>query len=100
MPARDYDEEDEYEYGRNQPGQSTTGNMPAPAAATGRRRFHSTGGAEPLGPALFKLVKCLECGQQYNLKTGKPIGALHITLYTLVMAVLDSGPASSRLTSC
>ncbi|MBM3981982.1 MAG: hypothetical protein FJ304_17250 [Planctomycetes bacterium] len=44
------------------------------------------GGA--VGPALFSQVKCADCGQNFNRKTGKPIGALVITLYSLVGVVI------------
>jgi hypothetical protein len=36
-------------------------------------------------------VRCLRCGQNYNRNSGKPIGAVHIIVYTLVMLVIAFG---------
>ena len=41
-----------------------------------------------IDPAVFKLVECKDCGQRYNRTTGKPIGAAHALLYTLVVALI------------
>ncbi|MDB5305922.1 MAG: hypothetical protein JWO38_124 [Gemmataceae bacterium] len=41
-----------------------------------------------LGPALFSMVRCDRCRAAYNRKSGKPIGALHIGLYSLVGIVI------------
>jgi hypothetical protein len=44
-----------------------------------------------VGPAMFNLVQCSKCGQQYNAKKGTAVGALHITLYSLVGLVIAVG---------
>jgi hypothetical protein len=86
MPARDdYDDEDDYGYGPpDAPEPDTCPNC-------GSRRstkisFTWWGGV--VGPSIFSLVKCAECGQQYNRKTGKPFEWVHIILYTLVVSAI------------
>lgn len=79
------DEDDDFAYGK--PDRPTPGVCPACGARRSTKvSFTWWGGA--LGPGLFSQVKCSECGQNYNRKTGKPIGALVITVYTLVAVVI------------
>lgn len=84
MPARnDYEEDDGYG--------PPSGPEPETCPQCGSRRskkisFTFWGGA--VGPAIFKLVKCQECGQQYNRKSGKPFEWVHIILYTLVVSAI------------
>lgn len=82
----DYDDEDD-DYGYDRPDEP----RPETCPECGCRRhtkvsFTWWGGA--VGPAIFSQVKCAECGQSYNRKTGKPITAAHITIYSLVVAVI------------
>ncbi len=86
MPRDDFDDEDD-DFGYGKPDEP----RPETCPACGSRRsskvsFTWWGGA--LGPGLFSQVKCSECGQNYNRKTGKPIGWVHITLYSLVALVI------------
>ncbi|MBY0456854.1 MAG: hypothetical protein K2V38_05920 [Gemmataceae bacterium] len=41
-----------------------------------------------LGPAMFGLVKCSRCSTQYVKATGKPLGALPIIIYSVVVFVI------------
>ena len=83
MPA--HDDEDDFGYGR--PEEPTPETCPGCGSRRSKKvSFNWWGGA--VGPAIFSLVKCSECGKQYNRKTGKPIGWLHVTIYTLVVAAI------------
>jgi hypothetical protein len=84
MPARDdYDDEDDFD-GYGKPDEPRPDTCPGCGCRRSKKvSFNWWGGA--VGPAIFSLVKCSACGRQYNRKTGKPIGALHITIYTLVV---------------
>lgn len=86
MARDDYDDEDD-DFGYGKPDRPRPGTCPACGARRSSKvSFTWWGGA--VGPALFSQVKCAECGQNYNRKTGKPIGALIITLYSLVGVVI------------
>lgn len=41
-----------------------------------------------VGPKVFSLVKCTECGQQYQQKSGKPFEWSHIIVYSLVVGAI------------
>ncbi|MBN9120541.1 MAG: hypothetical protein J0I06_15550 [Planctomycetes bacterium] len=84
--SRDEDEEDEDDYDR--------GPRPGCCPSCGSRRstkvsFTWWGGL--VGPAIFSLVQCKRCRQQYNNKSGKPFGAVHIILYSLVVLFICGG---------
>lgn len=78
-------EDDEEGYGN--PGEPEPGTCPGCGSRRSKKiSFTMWGGV--VGPALFKLVKCSECGQQYNRETGKPFGWLPIIVYTVVMLAI------------
>lgn len=83
---RDGYDEDEDDYGGppNEPEPETCPNC-------GSRRskkisFTMWGGA--VGPAIFGLVKCKECDQQYMRKSGKPFEWSHIIAYSAIAGPL------------
>jgi transcription elongation factor Elf1 len=86
MPRYD-DEEDDY---LGQPGEPEPNTCPQ--CGSGRNAkisFTMWGGA--VGPAVFGLVKCKECGQQYMRKSGKPFEWSHIIAYSAVTGVIAIG---------
>lgn len=83
---RDDDDEDENDYGGplGEPEPETCPNC-------GSRRskkisFTMWGGA--VGPAIFGLVKCKECDQQYMKKSGKPFEWSHIIAYSAIASII------------
>ena len=86
-PRRDRDDEDEGDDYERRPRPGTCPHC------GGRRSTKVTytwwGGL--IGPAIFSLVKCSRCRNQYNRKTGKPVGAVHIMLYTFVPLAVVGG---------
>lgn len=44
-----------------------------------------------IGPAVFGLVKCGKCRKQYMGGSGKPLGALQIIVYSLVVGAIGIG---------
>jgi transposase-like protein len=86
MPRDDYDDGDD-DFGYGKPDRPEPETCPACGCRRSKKvSFTWWGGA--VGPALFSQVRCAECGQNFNRKTGKPIGALVITLYSLVVTVI------------
>jgi hypothetical protein len=80
-----YDEDDDYQAG------PPVEPEPETCPTCGSRRsskisFTWWGGV--VGPSVFSLVKCAECGQQYNRKTGKAFGWVPIIIYTIVVGGL------------
>jgi hypothetical protein len=44
------------------------------------------------------MVRCTRCGKQYNAKTGKPVGAVQVIVYSaVILAVLGGGFLALRL---
>lgn len=89
---RDRDEEDEYEDEDDYEPKPRP--KPGRCPSCGSRRsskvtFTWWGGL--VGPAMFSMVQCSKCNQQYNSKKGTPVGALHITLYSLVSLAIVVG---------
>jgi transcription elongation factor Elf1 len=77
----DDDEEDDYDRRPDEPEPDT-------CPTCGCRRsskisFTWWGGV--VGPSMFNLVACRECGQQYNRKTGKAFGWVPIIVYSIVV---------------
>ena len=86
MGSRDYDDEDDFG-GYGKPDGPTPDTCPNCGSRRSKKvSFTWWGGA--VGPAMFSQVKCEECGQSYNRKTGKPIGWALITIYTLVVGAV------------
>lgn len=83
MPRYDEDEDD---YG-GPPSEPE----PETCPQCGSRRsakisFTMWGGA--VGPMVFGLVRCKECGQQYMRKSGKAFEWSHIIAYSAVVSVI------------
>ncbi len=84
MGSREDDEED---FGYGKPEQPEPETCPSCGSRRSKKiSFTWWGGA--VGPAIFSLVKCAECGQQYNRKSGKPFGWLPIIVYSVVVGVI------------
>jgi uncharacterized membrane protein YidH (DUF202 family) len=80
----DYDDEDD-DFGP--PGEPEPNTCPQCGSRRSKKiSFTMWGGA--VGPAVFGLVKCKECDQQYMKKSGKPFEWSHIIAYTAVVSVL------------
>lgn len=88
------DEDDDYDDDRDDDYEEERKPRPGVCPKCGSRRsskvsFTWWGGL--VGPAMFNLVQCSKCGQQYNSKKGTAVGALHITLYSLVGLAIAVG---------
>lgn len=81
---RDDEDEDEDDYDRPR---QRAGRCPKCGASRSTKvSFTWWGGI--LGPAIFGLVRCNRCSTQYNTRNGKPIGAGHIIVYSVVVGVI------------
>lgn len=84
MPRDDEYDEDDYAGPPAEPEPNT-----CPRCGSRRSKkvsFTLWGGA--VGPKVFALVTCKECGQQYQMKSGKPFEWIHIIMYSLVVGGL------------
>lgn len=64
---------------------SSTQNAPCPnCKSTDAERVSFTWWGGWMGPRLFKLVKCRNCGTQYNGRTGRS-NTTAIAIYTVVV---------------
>jgi hypothetical protein len=77
---RDDEDEDDYDDGPSGPRPGTCPNCRSRRS----RKVWSTWWGGFFGPIVFGIVRCRQCGKQYNGKTGVPIGAKHIVTYYAV----------------
>jgi ribosomal protein L37AE/L43A len=86
MPRYDDDEDDDL----GPPDEPQPNTCPQCGSRRSKKiSFTMWGGA--VGPAVFGLVKCKECDQQYMKKSGKPFEWSHILAYTAVVTVIAIG---------
>lgn len=81
-----YDDEKDDDYG-GPPAEPEPGTCPHCGSRRSKKiSFTMWGGV--VGPKVFSLVKCAECGQQYQKKSGKPFEWSHIIVYSLVVSAI------------
>jgi predicted Zn finger-like uncharacterized protein len=84
---REYDEDEDDDYPAPRDGEPEPGTCPECGCRRSVKVSYTWWGGL-VGPAVFSMVRCTDCDQRYNRKTGRPVGAPQIIGYTVVCLVI------------